>query len=51
MFYEQNSEGELIGMLGTHVDDFIKTGTPMWLEKINSKLGEIFQIGRVEEDE
>ena len=38
-------------MLGTHVDDLIKTGTPMWHEKINRKLGEIFQMGRVEEDD
>ena len=51
MFYEQNLEGELIGMLGTHVDDFIKAGTVEWLEKINRKLGEIFQMGRVEEDD
>ena len=51
LFYEQNSEGELVGMLGTHVDYLIKAGTPEWLEKINRKLGEIFQMGRVEEDD
>ena len=49
LFYEINSNGELIGMLGTHVDDFIKAGTTKWLEKINRKLGEFFQMGRVEE--
>ena len=25
LFYEHNQRGELIGMLGTHVDDFLKT--------------------------
>ena len=51
LFYEHNVRGELIGMLGTHVDDFLKTGTDDWLEKINVKLGEIFQMGRVEDSD
>ena len=49
LFYEHNEKGELIGMLGTHVDDFLKAGTDDWLEKINFKLGEAFQMGRVED--
>ena len=49
LFHEHNEKGELIGMLGTHVDDFIKDGTDDWLEKITLKLGEAFHMGRVED--
>ena len=32
LFYKCDEEGELIGLTGSHVDDFAITGTKLWQE-------------------
>ena len=40
--------GQLIGIIGVHVDDFISCGTPEFCNKILPKVLSAFQIGKLE---
>ena len=51
VFYSFNSRGELQGVIGTHVDDFLMAGTQDWLKVITSKIAVQFELGKVEKDD
>ena len=47
-FFFHNEKGELEGMIGVHVDDFISCGTERFNKEILPKVLEAFQIGKSE---
>ena len=49
-FYLQNENGELEGLLGLHVDDFIHCGTSFFNKKIMPKVLNAFQMGKSESE-
>ena len=48
LFLDKTKDGELKGMIGTHVDDFLMAGTREWLDNIIKKIKENFLMGKVE---
>ena len=51
VFYSFNSRGELQGVIGTHVDDFLMAGTQDWLKVTTSKIAAQFELGKMEKDD
>ena len=49
-FYFLNEKGELEGVIGLHVDDFIHCGTEFFNKKILPQVLETFQMGKSESD-
>ena len=51
VFYAYNKEsGALEGVVGTHVDDFLMSGTEQWLAATTSKIAAKFELGKIEKD-
>ena len=50
VFYQKNKMGEVIGIIGTHVDDFMIAGDKTWCNKIVESLCSKFELGTVERD-
>jgi hypothetical protein len=50
MFYHK-VEGKLLGLIVTHIDDFLYAGTNIFLSTVVQKLCKRFQVGRSEEVE
>ena len=48
LFFYHNEKGELIGVVGLHVDDFIHCGTEFFNKEILAKVLEAFQMGTSE---
>ena len=48
MFYEADDKGQLKRALVTHVDDFLHIGSNKDQQKLTSRLGSIFEMGKVE---
>ena len=48
MFFKFNKEGKLIGIIISHVDDFLHAGNNNFKESVVKKLAEIFQMGKTE---
>ena len=48
LFFAKDNRGELMGVIGTHVDDFIMAGKRPWLNDIMKKIKDIFLMGKVE---
>ena len=49
-FYFTHRDNELIGMVMTHVDDFVMTGTEDFLEEIERKIKISLTVSKVEKD-
>ena len=50
VFYAKDEEtGEIKGIIGTHVDDFLVTGEQSWLDGIIKEIGTKFELGKVED--
>ncbi len=49
-FYFLNEKGELEGVIGLHVDDFIHCGTEFFNKKILPQVLEVFQMGKSESE-
>ena len=49
MFYARDKDGEFIGAIGTHVDDFLVVGEDSWREEIITKIKTHFLLGKIEE--
>ena len=50
VFYQKNSKGEVSGIIGSHVDDFMIAGTDEWSKKMVEEIGNKFELGTVERD-
>ena len=50
VFYMRDSKGEVAGIIGSHVDDFMIAGTPEWTDKMVEDIGSKFELGSVEKD-
>ena len=50
-FYYENRDGELIGAVLSHVDDFIVAGNYEFVKRIAKGVTEKFTVSKVEEDE
>ena len=49
LFYERNTKtGEVRGLVGTHVDDFIIGGKKDWVADITKKIEQRFKLGKME---
>ena len=49
LFYERNRKtGEIRGMIGTHVDDFIIGGKKDWVAAITKRIESEFKLGKIE---
>ena len=48
MFMKYDSESRLIGIIATHVDDFIHAGNEVFRITVTKKLAEIFKMGKTE---
>ena len=48
LFYEAHEDGQLRKALVTHVDDFLHTASEQDQNKLTSRLGSIFEMGKVE---
>ena len=49
-YYHQNEEGNLDGMVSSHVDDFILAGTEKFIEEITLKNKEKLEISKLKYD-
>ena len=47
MFYARDKDGEFIGAIGTHVDDFLVVGEDSWREEIITKIKTHFLLARL----
>ena len=50
VFYQRNNKGEVTGIIGSHVDDFMIAGTDEWTSKMVKEIGDKFELGTVEKD-
>ena len=50
VFYQKNKAGEVVGIIGSHVDDFIIAGSSDWTEAMIKKIGDKFELGTVEKN-
>ena len=50
-FYKDPISGELIGLVGTHVDDFIHAGNAKFERNVMSVISREFTVGSREEKE
>ena len=48
MFMKYDSDSRLIGIIATHVDDFIHAGNEAFRTNVTKKLAEIFKMGKTE---
>ena len=48
LFFKRNHNGELIGLICVHVDDFIHCGTSEFKESVIEELIKIFKMGKTE---
>ena len=48
LFLDKTKDGEIRGMIGTHVDDFLLAGNRKWLDDIIKRIKENFLLGKVE---
>ena len=51
MYFKRNKEGDLEGLISTHVDDFILAGTEKSVEEIISKIVQKLEISKLEDNE
>ena len=51
LFFMKDRAGKLLGMIGTHVDDFIMAGKDSWLTTITEKIKEEFLLGTMEKED
>ena len=52
VFYSFSKDGgELEGVIGTHVDDFLMAGTSDWLKVTTEKVAAQFELGKIEKDD
>lgn len=50
LFFKQNGQGKLIGIVGIHVDDFIHAGSELFNATYLSPVLKVFQIGKNEKE-
>ena len=50
VFYQKNKAGEVVGIIGSHVDDFLIAGSTEWTDSMVKKIGSRFELGTVERD-
>ena len=50
LFFMKDKKGKLLGMIGTHVDDFIMAGRDSWLSSITEKIKAEFLLGTMEKE-
>ena len=48
VFYAKNKESQLVGLIGTHVNDFMIAGSQSWCDKMVELIGTKFELGTVE---
>ena len=48
LFYDRDGQGQLNGIIGTHVDDFLMAGAENWIDKMVEKIKVHFLLGKVE---
>ena len=48
VFYQKNKAGEVVGIIGSHVDDFLIAGSTEWTDSMVKKIGSRFELGIVE---
>ena len=48
VFIDKNEGGRIRGVIGSHVDDFLLAGGKTWRQEMIKKIGDNFQIGKVE---
>ena len=52
VFYAKDKKtGEIRGIIGTHVDDFLVTGKKDWLDKVVKDIGARFELGKIEDSD
>ena len=49
LFFAHDKDGKLIGIIGTHVDDFLIVGSQEWIDNMLAKIKVHFLLGTVEE--
>ena len=49
LYYKHNENGDLIGLLSTHVDDFSLAGTEEFLSSVTEEIGKSLDISKVED--
>ena len=49
VFYELSEDGQMKGVIGTHVDDFLLVGNREWWQGMRDKISKNFELGKVEE--
>ena len=50
VFYAKDKKtGNIKGIIGTHVDDFLVTGEKTWMNEITKAIGAKFELGKVED--
>ena len=50
LFHDKDEKtGELRGMVGTHVDDFLLAGNTRWIKEMTKKIQKSFLLGTIEE--
>ena len=50
VFYMRNSKGEVTGIIGSHVDDFLVAGSAEWTEEMVKGIADRFELGTVEKN-
>ena len=52
VFYAKDKKtGQLKGVIGTHVDDFLITGQQSWLDRMTREIGKQFELGKIEDSD
>ena len=51
LFFMKDKKGRLLGMIGTHVDDFIIAGKDGWINAITEKIKKEFLLGTMEKED
>ena len=50
-YYRHDKNGDLDGMISSHVDDFILAGSDAFFKKITQKIAEKLEISKLEDNE
>merc|ERR1712237_119491 len=49
LYYKHNTNGDLIGIISTHVDDFSLAGSEEFLNTVTEEIGKALDISKVED--
>ena len=50
MYFKKNKEGDLEGLISTHVDDFNLAGSDSFLEAVTEEIKKVLDVSKVEDD-